>query len=108
MIRVFVEVREGADPLRVEVRAESISQSVGSIEERHPGRKVQVVFPIDPEEFFVGGAQETGAGREQNARPRSRKGSVGPLRFMATRRRTQDKIKIWAAPSEPSAVLAEC
>ena len=43
---------------RVEVRAESISQAVGSIEERHPGRKVQVVFPIDPEEFFVGGPQE--------------------------------------------------
>jgi hypothetical protein len=32
MIRVFVEVREGADLLRVEVRAESISQAVGSIE----------------------------------------------------------------------------
>jgi hypothetical protein len=64
MIRVFVEVREGADPLRVEVRAESISQAVGSIEERHPGRKVQVVFPIDPEEFFLGGPQDTGAGQD--------------------------------------------
>jgi len=32
MIRFFVEVREGADLLRVEVRAESISQAVGSIE----------------------------------------------------------------------------
>ena len=64
MIRVFVEVLERAAPLRVEVRAESISQAVGSIEERHPGRKVQVVFPIDPEEFFVGGPQETGAGQE--------------------------------------------
>jgi hypothetical protein len=39
----------------VEVCAQSISQAVGSIEERHPGRKVQVVFPIDPEEFFDGG-----------------------------------------------------
>jgi hypothetical protein len=65
MIRVFVEVHEGAAPLRVEVRAESISQAVGSIEERHPGRVVQVVFPIDPEEFFVGGPQEeTGAGQD--------------------------------------------
>jgi hypothetical protein len=64
MIRVFVEVREGAAPLRVEVHAESISQAVGSIEERHPGREVQVVFPIDPEEFFVGGPQDrTGAER---------------------------------------------
>jgi hypothetical protein len=57
MIRVFVEVLEGAAPLRVEVRAESISQAVGSIEERHPGRAVQVVFPIDPEEFFVEDSQ---------------------------------------------------
>jgi len=60
MIRVSVEVREGPAPLRVEVRAESISHAVGSIEERHPGREVQVVFPIDPEEFFVGGPQEHG------------------------------------------------
>ena len=64
MIRVFVEVCQGAVPLRVEVRAESISQAVGSIEERHPDRKVQVVFPIDPAEFFVGGPQETGAGQD--------------------------------------------
>ena len=64
MLRVFVDVHEEAAPLRVEVRAESISQAVGSIEERHPGRKVQVVFPIDPEEFFVGGPQDTGAGQD--------------------------------------------
>jgi hypothetical protein len=63
MIRIFVEVCEGATPLRVEVRAESIGQAVDSIQERHPGRAVQVVFPIDPEEFFVEGQQETGAGR---------------------------------------------
>ena len=48
----------------MEVRAESISQAVGSIEERHPGRTVQVVFPIDPEEFFGGGPQETAAGQD--------------------------------------------
>ena len=64
MIKIFVEVREGVAPLRVEVRAESISQAVGSVEERHPGRAVRVVFPIDPEEFFVEGPQETGAGQD--------------------------------------------
>jgi hypothetical protein len=58
VIRVFIEVKEEAAPLRVEVRAESISQAVGTIEELHPGRKVQVVFPIDPEEFFVEDPQE--------------------------------------------------
>jgi hypothetical protein len=65
VIRVSIEVKEEAAPLRVEVRAESISQAVGSIEERHPGCRVQVVFPIDPEAFFVGGPQEeTGAGQD--------------------------------------------
>jgi uncharacterized iron-regulated membrane protein len=63
MIRVSVEVREGPAPLRVEVRAESISQAVSIIEERHPGREVQVVFPIDPAEFFVGGPQEQDGSR---------------------------------------------
>ena len=63
MIRVSVEVREGPAPLRVEVHAESISQAVSSIEERHPGREVQVVFPIDPEEFFVEGLQEQDGSR---------------------------------------------
>ena len=66
MIRVFVEVHEEAAPLRVEVHAESISQAVGSIEERHPGRTVQVVFPIDPEEFFVEDLQEVKAKQDRS------------------------------------------
>jgi hypothetical protein len=68
MIRVFVEVHQEAAPLMVEVRAESISQAVGIIEELHPGRTVQVIFPIDPREFFVEGPQEVGTKREQNGR----------------------------------------
>ena len=66
MIRVFVDVHEEAAPRRVEVRAESISQAVGSIEERHPGRTVQVVFPIDPEEFFVEDLQEVKAKQDRS------------------------------------------
>ena len=66
MIRVFVDVHEEAAPLRVEVRAESISQAVGSIEERHPGRTVQVVFPIDPQEFFVEDLQEVKAKQDRS------------------------------------------
>ena len=66
MIRVFVDVHEEAAPLRVEVRAESISQAVGSIEERHPGRTVQVVFPIDPQEFFVEDSQDVRAGHDRS------------------------------------------
>ena len=61
MIRVFVEVHEEAAPRRLEVRAESISQAVSTIEQVHPGRTVQVVFPIDPEEFFLEDSQDAGA-----------------------------------------------
>ena len=66
MIRVFVEVHEEAAPRRVEVRAESISQAVRSIKDVHPGRKVQVVFPIDPEEFFIEDSQDARAGRDRS------------------------------------------
>lgn len=65
MIRVFVEVIGGAAPLRVEVRAESLGQAVATIEELHPGRTVQVVFPIDPEEFFVEASQDARAGHDR-------------------------------------------
>ena len=66
MIKVSVEVREGAAPFTMEVRAESITRAVSTIERRHPGRAVRVVFPIDPEEFFVAHRpQETGAGRAE-------------------------------------------
>ena len=66
MIRVFVEVTEEAAPLRLEVRAESISQAVSTVEELHPGRAVQVVFPIDPQEFFVEGPQEAGTKQDRS------------------------------------------
>jgi len=64
MIRVFVEVTEETAPLRVEVRAESIGQAVATIEELYPGHTVEVVFPIEPEKFFVNDPRE--AGTQQN------------------------------------------
>ena len=63
MIKVSVEVREEAAPFRVEVHAENITRAVSTIERRHPGRTARVVFPIDPEDFFVEGLRETGAGQ---------------------------------------------
>jgi hypothetical protein len=59
MIEVYVEIREEPTPLKVAVRAESIIRAVDIIEGRHPGRDVRVVFPIDPEDFFVGDSEET-------------------------------------------------
>jgi len=66
VIRVFVEVHEEAAPRKVEVRAESISQAVRTIEEVHPGRTVQVVFPIDPEEFFKADSRDAGAENDRS------------------------------------------
>jgi hypothetical protein len=59
MIKVSMEVREGAALYRVAVQAESISRAVSLVKGRHPGRDVRVVFPIDPEGFFLGGSKET-------------------------------------------------
>ena len=66
MIRVFVEVTGEALPLKVEVHAESISKAVGIVEEHYPGHSVQVVFPIDPQEFFVEGSQQAGMKQDQS------------------------------------------
>jgi hypothetical protein len=70
MIKVSMEVREGAALFRVAVQAESISRAVSIVKGRHPGRDVRVVFPIDPEGFFLGGSKKT-AGRSLRA-PSSR------------------------------------
>ena len=66
MIKVSVEVREGASLFRVAVKAESISRAVSIVKGRHPGRDVRVVFPIDPERFFPGGSKKT-EGRQLQA-----------------------------------------
>jgi hypothetical protein len=61
MIRVCVEVREVSALFRVRVEAESISRALSIVKRHNPGRDVRVVFPIDPEGFFVGRpAKETG------------------------------------------------
>ena len=59
MIKVSMEVREGATFSRVAVQADTISQAVSLTKGCHPGRDVRVVFPIDPEGFFLGGAKKT-------------------------------------------------
>jgi hypothetical protein len=63
MIRISVEVREGADPFRVAVQAESIGRAVSIMERHHPCRDVRVVFPIDAEEFFLESAKKTEGNR---------------------------------------------
>jgi hypothetical protein len=53
MIRVSIEVREGAALSRTAVQAESIPEAVSITRRRYPGRDVRVKFPIDPEDFFI-------------------------------------------------------
>jgi hypothetical protein len=53
MIRVSMEVREGAALSRETVQAESIREAVSITRGRNPGRDVRVKFPIDAEDFFI-------------------------------------------------------
>jgi hypothetical protein len=53
MIKVSVEVREGAARFRVSVQAESIRRAMSIMKGRHPGRDVRVVYSIDPEKLFL-------------------------------------------------------
>ena len=62
MIRVSMEVREGATLSRAIVQAESLREAVSITRRRYPGRDVRVKFPIDPEDFFIEGPAE-GASR---------------------------------------------
>jgi hypothetical protein len=55
MIRVFIEVREGTALSRATVQAGSIREAVSITRGRYPGRDVRVMFPIDPERFFIDG-----------------------------------------------------
>ena len=53
MVKVSMEVRSGAARFDVAVQAESIQRAVSFVEERHSKGSLKVVFPIDPESFFV-------------------------------------------------------
>jgi hypothetical protein len=53
MIRVAVEIREGALTHRTQVTALSIERALKIAGGEKPGRRVRLVFPIEPEAFFV-------------------------------------------------------
>jgi hypothetical protein len=55
MIRVNIEVRDGQAGFAVPVQAESISQALRIADGLFPGGEARVVFPIEPEGFFVDG-----------------------------------------------------
>jgi hypothetical protein len=59
MVRVCIEVDRGtARSTTLSVRAESIVRALELAGEENPGRAVNVVFPLDPDTFFVQDASE--------------------------------------------------
>ncbi|MDQ4129357.1 MAG: hypothetical protein M3151_15660 [Actinomycetota bacterium] len=55
MVRVCIEVEGNAGRPRLSVKAESIRMALKIAGERNPGCELRVVFPLDPETFFVRG-----------------------------------------------------
>ena len=53
MLCVTIEIREGAVTRRVRISAPSIERALEMAGDGTPGRGVRLVFPIDPEAFFV-------------------------------------------------------
>ena len=53
MIRVRIEVDRGAARSTLSVRAESIARALEVAGEQNPDCALSVVFPLDPDTFFV-------------------------------------------------------
>jgi hypothetical protein len=59
MIRISVRVSDGSARFRVAIQAESIERALDIVARQNPGRECEVMFPIDPETFFVDEAVDT-------------------------------------------------
>jgi hypothetical protein len=59
MIRISVQVSDGTARFGVAIQAESIERALEIVARQNPGRECEVVFPIDPETFFVHEAVDT-------------------------------------------------
>jgi hypothetical protein len=71
MLRISVNLGNGVNRTRVSVQAESIRQALHLVQKRYPRSDIQVVFPLDPESFFV-------------EEPGTRSGIVGVYKPIAT------------------------
>jgi hypothetical protein len=61
MVRVCIEVDSGAaSPTTLSVRAESILRALEVAGEQNPGCALSVLFPLDPDTFFVRDAPQAG------------------------------------------------
>ena len=59
MIRISVHVSSGRARFSVAIQAESIERALEIVARQNPGKECEVVFPIDPESFFVDDAVGT-------------------------------------------------
>jgi hypothetical protein len=53
MIKIAIEVKSGTTTFKVAVQAESIQGALEIVKRYHAGKECEVVFPIDPEGYFV-------------------------------------------------------
>ena len=53
MVRIAIEVRSGVARFRVGIQASSIQRAVSLAQNLYSASDVRVIFPIDPEGFFV-------------------------------------------------------
>jgi hypothetical protein len=53
MICVTIEIREGAVTRQVQITAPSIERAMKVAGDGKPGHTVHLLFPIEPEAFFV-------------------------------------------------------
>jgi hypothetical protein len=53
MVKVSIEVHNGAALFEVAVRAQSIERAASVVRGSYPGCDIRVKVPIDPEGFFV-------------------------------------------------------
>ena len=53
MVRVSIEVRSKAARFRVGIQASSIQRALSLVQSLYSPSDVRVIFPIDPENFFV-------------------------------------------------------
>ena len=60
MIKISIEVRSNATRFKVALVAESIEGALEMAKRYNPGKECKVVFPIDPQSFFVGDELERG------------------------------------------------
>jgi hypothetical protein len=65
IVKISVEVRSGTTRFRVGVQAESIRTALSVVGASYPTSEVRVIFPIEPEGFFVEGPTAARTGLTQ-------------------------------------------